>query len=68
MAIGAFCISLLLAWLLLPFFNEVAGKQMILMLEQPSVLVMSAGFTLFTGLIAGITPPFIFLPSILSKY
>jgi putative ABC transport system permease protein len=56
MAIGAFCISLLIAWLLLPFFNEVAGKQMILMWNNPLFWAMSAGFTLFTGLIAGIYP------------
>src|SRR4030095_662765 len=56
MAIGAFCISLLIAWLLLPFFNEVAGKQMILMWNNPVFWVMNAGFTLFTGLIAGIYP------------
>jgi putative ABC transport system permease protein len=56
MAIGAFAVSLLLAWLLLPFFNEVSGKQMTILWSNPLFWTMSAGFTLFTGLIAGSYP------------
>jgi len=56
MAACAFAISLLLASLVLPFFNEVAGKQMSIPWDNTLFWIMGAGFTLFTGLIAGSYP------------
>ena len=56
MAACAFAFSLLLVWLILPFFNEVAGKKMQILWGTPLFWIMGAGFTLFTGLIAGSYP------------
>jgi len=55
-AVLAFGLSLILVWLALPFFNEVAYKQMHILWDQPLFWVMALGFTLFTGLIAGSYP------------
>jgi len=55
-AILAFVLSLLLVWLILPFFNEVANKKMFILWANPIFWIMGAGFTLFTGLIAGSYP------------
>jgi putative ABC transport system permease protein len=52
----AFGFSLLFAWLILPFFNEVADKKMLIPWGNPLFWMMGAGFTLFTGLIAGSYP------------
>ncbi|HZE85396.1 MAG TPA: ABC transporter permease [Puia sp.] len=56
MAALAFIFSLLLTWLLLPFFNAVAGKDMQIQWASPLFWLASLGFTLFTGLIAGSYP------------
>lgn len=58
MAFMGFVLSLLLAFLLLPFFNEVAGKNMNLPLESPLFWAAGLGFTLVAGLIAGSYPAF----------
>lgn len=55
-AILAFVFSILLVLLILPFFNEVAGKKMSILWGNPGFWIMGAGFTLFTGLIAGSYP------------
>jgi len=55
-AVLAFAFSLLFAWLILPFFNEVTNKKMIILWGNPLFWIMGAGFTLFTGLIAGSYP------------
>jgi ABC-type antimicrobial peptide transport system permease subunit len=55
-AIFAFVLSLLLVILLLPFFNAVSGKQMSVIWNNPFFWLMSAGFTIFTALIAGSYP------------
>jgi len=52
----AFVISLLLVTLLLPFFNEIAGKKMELPLQNPFFWLISIGFMLITGLLAGSYP------------
>jgi len=57
-AIFAFVLSLLLVILLLPFFNTVSGKQMSVVWNNPFFWLMSAGFTIFTALIAGSYPAF----------
>ena len=56
MAILAFAFSLLLAALVLPFFNETADKKMNILWDSPAFWLACAGFTLFTGLIAGSYP------------
>jgi putative ABC transport system permease protein len=55
-ALLAFFGSLLLVVLILPFFNEVAGKKMELPLSQPLFWLAGIGFTICTGLIAGSYP------------
>jgi len=52
----AFFISLVLVQLTLPWFNQVAGKRMILPLANAWFWVACAGFALLTGLIAGSYP------------
>ena len=52
----AFVFSLLLVLLLLPFFNEVAGKEMSILWGNPFFWLLGIGFTLITGLIAGSYP------------
>jgi putative ABC transport system permease protein len=56
MAVLAFVFSLLVVGLTLPYFNGLAGKQMATLWDQPLFWVVSAGFTLFTGIIAGSYP------------
>lgn len=52
----AFVFSLLLVLLLLPFFNEVAGKQMSILWANPVFWLLGIGFTLIAGLVAGSYP------------
>jgi putative ABC transport system permease protein len=54
----SFLFSLLLAQLLLPFFNGVAGKNMSILWGEPLFWILCAGFSLLTGLIAGSYPAF----------
>jgi putative ABC transport system permease protein len=54
----SFLISLILAILILPFFNNVADKQMTIPWNNPSFWMMGIGFSLFTGLVAGSYPAF----------
>ena len=55
-AVLAFGFSVLLVQLALPWFNHIAGKQLVILWNNPLFWIMSAGFTLFTGLIAGSYP------------
>jgi hypothetical protein len=55
-AVCAFGFSLLLVLLVLPFFNEVADKKMSVPWGAPFFWILGAGFTLFTGFIAGSYP------------
>lgn len=52
----AFAMALLLAGVLLPFFNEVANKKMTMPWDQPLFWIIGLLFTAFTGLIAGSYP------------
>jgi putative ABC transport system permease protein len=52
----AFLLSLLLAQLLLPFFNEVADKKMNLLWNNPWFWLLGVAFSLATGLVAGSYP------------
>ena len=54
----AFAISLVLANLLLPFFNDVAGKHIALPWTSSLFWGMGLLFTVFTGIIAGSYPAF----------
>jgi putative ABC transport system permease protein len=55
-AVIAFGFSLLLLWLMLPLFNEVAGKKINILWSSPMFWIMGLSFTLFTGIIAGSYP------------
>jgi putative ABC transport system permease protein len=55
-ALFALILSLLLVELALPFFNEVANKQMTVLWKIPSFWLILIGFSLLTGLIAGSYP------------
>jgi putative ABC transport system permease protein len=52
----AFMFSLVWVLLLLPFFNQVASKQLGILWDQPVFWMVGIGFTIFTGLIAGSYP------------
>jgi putative ABC transport system permease protein len=52
----AFIVSLLLVWFVLPWFNDVANKQVSILWDNPLFWIGGVGFTLFTGLIAGSYP------------
>lgn len=52
----AFMGALLLTEILLPLFNEMAGKRLAITWRNPLFWAAGAGFTLFTGLIAGSYP------------
>jgi putative ABC transport system permease protein len=55
-ALFALILSLLFVELALPFFNEVANKQMTVLWKIPSFWLILIGFSLLTGLIAGSYP------------
>ena len=55
-AVLAFAFSLLLLWLAMPWFNDIAGKQMAILWNSPFFWLACIGFTLFTGVIAGLYP------------
>jgi putative ABC transport system permease protein len=52
----AFVLSIFLVELALPFFDEVAGKQMAIPYGSPGFWLTGIGFTVVTGLIAGSYP------------
>jgi len=58
MAILAFGLSLFLTQLLIPFFNELAGKQMSILWAEPMFWILGSGFAVLCGLFAGSYPAF----------
>ena len=56
MAAIAFVISLLLVVLMLPFFNSVAEKNIIIVWNNPLFWAVGIGFSLVTGVVAGCYP------------
>jgi putative ABC transport system permease protein len=54
----AFVLSVILLQLSIPFFNEVADKQVHILWSNPVFWLLSKGFCLVTGLIAGSYPAF----------
>ncbi|MDB5134584.1 MAG: transporter permease, partial [Mucilaginibacter sp.] len=55
-AVLAFVFSLILIWLITPYFNDIANKNIAILWSNPLFWVAGIGFTLFTGLIAGSYP------------
>ncbi len=49
-------LALLIVWMLLPQFNIITDKKIVLNLKDPQLLMWLSGITLFTGLIAGSYP------------
>jgi putative ABC transport system permease protein len=54
----SFVLSLLFVRLLLPFFNDVANKQMAILWANPYFWIVSTAFIVFTSLVAGSYPAF----------
>jgi putative ABC transport system permease protein len=54
----SFALALLLVVLSMPYFNEVANKQMVILWDSPVFWLLSIGFSLITGLVAGSYPAF----------
>ncbi|HEY2580907.1 MAG TPA: ABC transporter permease [Mucilaginibacter sp.] len=55
-AVIAFALSMVLVLLILPYFNDIAGKQLTVLWGSPIFWALGASFTLFTGIIAGSYP------------
>jgi ABC-type antimicrobial peptide transport system permease subunit len=58
MSFIGFALSLLLLFVLLPYFNEVAGKNMELPLGSPAFWIAGISFSIVAGFIAGSYPAF----------
>jgi len=58
MALLAFALSLFLIQLLIPFFNELAGKQITILWTQPIFWLSALGFAVLCGMFAGSYPAF----------
>ena len=58
MAILAFALSLFLTQLFIPFFSELAGKQMAILWAEPVFWILGLGFAVLCGLFAGSYPAF----------
>jgi putative ABC transport system permease protein len=54
----SFAVAILLALLILPFFNSISGKTMIMPWTNIYFWLMAVGFTLFTGIVSGSYPAF----------
>jgi ABC-type antimicrobial peptide transport system permease subunit len=54
--IVAFVISVGLVWLALPFFNDVSGKQMNIIWNNPAIWLLCLIFCVITGVVAGSYP------------
>ncbi|CAN5133945.1 hypothetical protein BH09BAC4_BH09BAC4_26670 [soil metagenome] len=54
----AFGLSIAFVWLILPLFNEVADKQLVMRWSDSRFWLLSLGFCLFTGVVAGSYPAF----------
>jgi putative ABC transport system permease protein len=52
----AFVVALILAFLSLPWFNSLAGKEMTMPWSEPWLWIASGGFVIVTGLLAGSYP------------
>ncbi|WDF56752.1 ABC transporter permease [Mucilaginibacter sp. KACC 22063] len=61
-AVIAFAVSLILVELILPYFNQVAGKNLQILWRQPMFWITGLCFAAFTGFVAG-TYPALYLSS-----
>ncbi len=61
----SFVVAIIVVQLSIPFFNQVADKQLTLLWSSPVFWLIGIGFTLFTGIVAGIYPA-LYLSSIQS--
>jgi putative ABC transport system permease protein len=52
-AVIAFAVALIVVWLIMPLFNEVAGKKINILWANPLFWILGLSFTLVTGIIAG---------------
>jgi putative ABC transport system permease protein len=52
----SFFVALLVVWLTMPLFNDVAGKKINILWANPFFWILGLSFTLVTGLIAGSYP------------
>ena len=57
-AILSFLLSIILVQFCLPVFNTLADKKMSIPWSNPQFLLLAAGFTIITGLVAGTYPSF----------
>ncbi|WCT10898.1 ABC transporter permease [Mucilaginibacter jinjuensis] len=55
-AVIAFVFALVMVSLTLPFFNQLADKNIVVLWDSPLFWLMGIGFSLFTGLVAGSYP------------
>jgi putative ABC transport system permease protein len=51
-------LTIVLAWFAIPYFNNIAGKQITMPWDKPLFWLCILGFTFFTGLISGSYPAF----------
>ncbi|MEP7109987.1 MAG: ABC transporter permease [Ferruginibacter sp.] len=58
MAFLAFILAVVLVQSSLPFFNDLADKQLSITWSSPLFWLLATGFTLFTGIVAGSYPAF----------
>jgi ABC-type antimicrobial peptide transport system permease subunit len=54
----AFVLSIIIAWLALPFFNQVSNKHMTILWSNPTFWLIGVAFITITSLIAGSYPAF----------
>ncbi len=52
----AFVLSIILILLILPFFNQIAESKIVLFWREPIFWLIGIGFSVFTGIVAGIYP------------
>ncbi len=51
-------LTIILVWIAIPYFNNIAGKQLSMPWGKPLVWLNVLGFTFFTGLVSGSYPAF----------
>lgn len=56
MSFVSFVFSMFLVWIVLPYFNQLADKNMVILWTNPIFWTMGIGFTIFTGIVAGSYP------------
>jgi len=57
MSFFSLTLAILLVWILLPVFNNITDKSLSLF-QQPVIILITVGLTIFTGVVAGLYPAF----------